>query len=163
MTSNLQAMHKMYIVLGDWSCDGHEKSDTVLIETNVTVEELRAAYLQSVATTGFDFSEELASDYEDGSAPIYRLRELGCPSSILDQLIENNYGCSLQEAIAANYIEDFQEPEGTFTHDTYIATLMWFISLSLPDLHWTSIDDTIPKFNGWWGPLNISLGYGLYS
>src|SRR6185312_12976492 len=57
------------VVVGDWSSDGHGKTETVTFNTNATEEELKAAYKAGVQIIGFDMVEELCSDYEDNKLP----------------------------------------------------------------------------------------------
>jgi len=47
-------MDRMYIVLGDWSDDGH--SEKVLIESNKTVSEIQDAYRSSCNLFSFKLS-----------------------------------------------------------------------------------------------------------
>lgn len=55
--------YKFYVVLGDWSQDGHGKSEKVLIKSNLPVGDTQKAYKKSVEDTGFHFAEEICSDY----------------------------------------------------------------------------------------------------
>jgi len=49
-------MNKMYLVLGDWSDDGHGKYEKVLVEVNKTIEEVQNAYKNSCKLTGISFN-----------------------------------------------------------------------------------------------------------
>ena len=54
-------MNKMYLVLGDWSGDGHGISEKVLIESNVSAQEIQEAYKASCKLTGVSFNHN--NDY----------------------------------------------------------------------------------------------------
>jgi hypothetical protein len=151
---------KFYIVLGDWSKDGHGKSEKVLIDSNIPMEELQEAYKKSCKKTGFDFSENVCADYEDqkiSQKTFDILVENNCP---LDKEFFDYIGSSLSEPELSEDTYD----EFLFTDKSLIDTLMWFIGLSI-DKEWTweEVGDEIPCFNGYWSDtLNVSFGYGLY-
>lgn len=41
--------------MGDWSCDGHGESDIRIINSNLSIEEIKAAYEVAIEKLGFDF------------------------------------------------------------------------------------------------------------
>ena len=59
----------MYLVLGDWSDDGHGKTEKICLEFNKTVEEIQQAYKDSCKLTGINFhsADGLCVEYEDNS------------------------------------------------------------------------------------------------
>lgn len=61
--------HITNLVLGDWSGDGHDKSDVETISSNLTTEQIESAYKKGSKKLGFDLIEEVACDYEDSSLP----------------------------------------------------------------------------------------------
>lgn len=61
--------HIITLVLGDWSHDGHNQSETVNIRTNLNKKEMEKAYRAGTEKLGFDFCAEVAEDYEDNSVP----------------------------------------------------------------------------------------------
>lgn len=153
-------MYKMYLVLGDWSEDGHNKSDKILLEVNWAVKNVQDAYKASCKLTGISFNGEddytesgrnyrsagrfhVAVEYEDSELSIDVLdvlEKFKCPSHIIE-----NYK---EEACEGNFIELW----------------FWFVSLSLPGLKYKIIkDNQFPCINGYWNKnLNVSFGYGLY-
>lgn len=144
--------NRMNLVLGDWSNDGHGKFDKILVEVNHTVEEVRAAYLKSVETTGLDFAEKVASEYES---------HMVIDSNVAETLEKHGIKCDdialeSPEGDSLNDIDKYEDGDTKFTR-----LFFDFVKLSLPDLTYKEITD-IPNINGFWGPLNISLGYGLY-
>lgn len=59
--------HLLKVILGDWSDDGHGKTKTFIIECNLSEQDLNRAYRAGVEIIGFDFKEEVASDYDDAT------------------------------------------------------------------------------------------------
>ena len=51
------------LVMGDWSSDGHGKTETVSIKSNLDKEEIKAAYKAGTKILGFDFINEVCADY----------------------------------------------------------------------------------------------------
>lgn len=56
-------MNKFKIVIGDWSNDGHGRTDDYIISTNLSSKEIDAAYKKAVKFIGIDMVEELCRDY----------------------------------------------------------------------------------------------------
>ena len=144
-------MNKMQLVLGDWSDDGHGKSESIHIETNKTLSEVRQAYLKSCELTKLAFDEgslhrnyhHIAVDYEDNILS----------EEIIEILKEFNYP----------FINELEDEDNYIYTDNYVRLWFWFIGLSLDDFQYEIIKDTIPVINGYWNKeLNVSFGYGLY-
>ena len=153
-------VNKMYLVLGDWSDDGHGKHEKVLVEVNKNVEEVQNAYKASCKLTGISFNNgedytekgrhwedigkyQIAVEYEEArlSKEVEEiLVKHGCPSDILDAYKEEPY------------------------QDTYVSLWFWFVSLSLSDMKYKLVEDnSVPNINGFWDKnLNAMFGYGLY-
>jgi hypothetical protein len=160
MTSKFQ----FYIVLGDWSSDGHGKSEKILIESNTPVSELQQAYKKSCKKTGISFHHdyprlkaekiEICTKYEESQMTdqIYHaLKKINCPFDDLDF-----------DGIGDDKITDENFDEIYFNSDSFLNLLMWFIGLSI-EFEWQKVKESIPCFNGYWQKeLNIQIGYGLY-
>jgi len=131
--------HKIMIMLGDYSCDGHEKDEKIIIDSNYPVEDLRKAYEESCKKTGIKFHEEICSEADD-----YCLR----PEQE-DKLRSN--GCPLDSLLGPQF-----EIDKIFCSTTFLRLLMWFIGLSLNDFYWGIVIDPA-LFN-----YDMNLGYGLY-
>ncbi len=58
-------MHTINLVVGDWSRDGHEKTETIQVKSSLTLAELNAAYALGSRRVEFDLSAEVAKEYED--------------------------------------------------------------------------------------------------
>lgn len=59
--------YNINLVVGDWSCDGHNKFDYIAINSNVDVETIKEAYKKGTKIVGFDWSKEVAAKYEDNT------------------------------------------------------------------------------------------------
>jgi hypothetical protein len=95
-------MSRIKLVIGDWSCDGHEKSDDYYIESNLSKKEIEKAYKKGTKLLGFDFSEEIAECYEDSTLPKdkwEKFKELGYTGGFdsEDQADENGVNIWLEE------------------------------------------------------------------
>ena len=60
-------MHTIELLMGDPSSDGHGKTATYVIESNLTRKEMDLAYEKGTEILGFDLCSDVATDYEDGS------------------------------------------------------------------------------------------------
>lgn len=168
-------MNKMYLVLGDWSDDGHGKHDKILLESNVSVKDIQKAYKASCRSTGVsfngneDFTEvdrgweekgkyHIACEYEDGVLSKF----------VFDILAKHGLTRKMLEEWDTETLHDDDDPEdgfGLFT-ETYIQLWIWFVKLNLPSsavIKVVDVKDEIPVINGYWNKnLNVQFGYGLY-
>lgn len=127
-------------VIGDWSKDGHNQTETVTIKSNLTLKEIALAYKIATKKLGFDFTKLAASDYEDNSLD----KEYG------DILIKNGIDVSdleLDKDINGDeyYLLDF---------DSYLDTYLSIIKLGNSKFEY----EVTSELN----ILNIG-GYGLFS
>ncbi len=163
-------IYRMKLVLGDWSDDGHGKSDIILLTSNYPVEKVQQAYRDACKLTGVAFSADeylkppikevkhrVATNYEERLMSHEVFIELS-KFGFAEFLKSINNGC----------LDDFKvdEEDGCFSIeivDNYTEIWTWFVTLSLPDLILKKIpDDLVPAINGYWGNLNVQFGYGLY-
>lgn len=163
-------MNKMYLVLGDWSDDGHGKYDKVLVESNKTVREIQDAYKASCRLTGVsfnhneDFTERKRSSREANKYHIATDYEQGFDVSEEAKQALRDVGFDVDKHFAFG-----MDDEGDQIEDNDVIFLhLWteFVKLSLPDLIINKIpeDRGIPVINGYWNNnLNVQFGYGLYS
>lgn len=166
-------MNKMYLVLGDWSGDGHGKYDKVLVESNKTVKEIQEAYKASCKLTGvsFNINEDFTGRKRDWmEARKYQIAtryEQGLDASrdVSDEAKQalRDAGFDVEKHFAYGMDEDNDQIEDNDVIFLYLWTE--FVKLSLPDLIINKIpeDDNIPVINGYWDKnLNVQFGYGLY-
>lgn len=174
-------MYKQYLVLGDWSGDGHSRSEKILLECNYPVKEVQQAYKDSCKLTGISFN--INDDYTGRNLKDFRdWREnekyqiaTGYQSPFIpkeaweilkrfniEDFLQDYYG-NLEEILKYAYTEEGFEIEET---EMFVQIWIWFVKLSLPEDCIFYIDrnqDTIPVINGYWNEnLNVQFGYGLY-
>lgn len=79
------------LVLGDWSDDGHGKTDTINIKSNLDKKDMEKAYEAGTKKLGFDFCGYVAEDYEDNKLDDEKwnkLKELGYQNEALEDEAE---------------------------------------------------------------------------
>lgn len=151
---------KIKIPIGDWSCDGHCKSEDFVFISNKTVEQIRQAYKDSCKLTGLSFNHN--QDYTG--------LNLGYGT---DRQIATEYGSfalsTLAQEILNKFKIDYSDYEDEATADNFVNLLINFIKLSLPDLILEEASfkkselKSIPAVNGYWNDqLNCQFGYGLF-
>ncbi len=165
---NCKLMRKVRLTIGDWSNDGHEKSEYFIYSVNKDVTELREAYKNSCKLTGVQFN------HSENYTGLAELDEKMC---ICVQYEENQPSKKAVDALKAHgidvdkYFDDIDEEEGTgsFNPEGLAEVIMEFIKLSIPDLQFEEASfkkskvNRIPPINGWWiDELNVSFGYGLF-
>ncbi len=144
---------KVKLVIGDWSGDGHDKSDYLVFEVNKTLSEIRQAYFTSCKTTGLSFHNDgiytgICCEYEDSTIDEE------------DQEILSSFGLDFSKYLDEN---------GYFKNhvDSFGALIMDFIKISIPLLVYEEASfkrsEKIEPINGFWNEdLNKSFGYGLF-
>ena len=63
----MQQAHWFTVTVGDWSYDGHGKTDTHLINSSLSKDDMEKAYKAGCELIGFDMVETLCEGYEEGS------------------------------------------------------------------------------------------------
>lgn len=165
-------MNKMYLVLGDWSSDGHGKSEKVLVESNKTVKEIQDAYKASCRLTGVSFNDDDDDDDFTGLKRDWKEKDKYHIAVDYEQGWEVSDEAK-QALRAAGYDVDkhfsfgMDEDDDQIEDNDIIFLHRWteFVKLSLPDLIINKIpeDNSIPVINGYWDDnLNVQFGYGLY-
>lgn len=72
-------MHQFRLTIGDWSGDGHGRSEDFLVISNVPVERVREAHYKIRDATGIDI-ESICSEYEEDEIDeetVVALKEMG--------------------------------------------------------------------------------------
>jgi hypothetical protein len=170
-------MNKMYLVLGDWSDDGHGKYEKVLLKSNVDVAVIQQAYKDSCKLTGISFN--INEDYTGRNRnweqrDEYQIATTHCGSVIPNKALIELMKFGFKENFLDNDKYDFSElPEVLASgedlnyDDLFTEIWIWFVKLSLPEntiLEKADVKDKIPVINGYWNKnLNVQFGYGLYS
>lgn len=133
-------MYRINFVLGDWSNDGHGRTETYHYSSNYSGEEIESAYYRAVLKTGIDIKKSVAVKYDGPflyTTEYDVLRELGY-----------NMGDWAEEDILRKgkvYIE-----ENTDMVDMY----MTLVKTELPDIVYELANDDAHTIRG--------MGYGLF-
>jgi hypothetical protein len=138
------------IVIGDWSSDGHEKSDQFTFECNAEEADIKKAYLQAVKRSGISLHRDkdatsICCEYEDN-----RLNE-----DVIEKLKE--IGVDFTEI----HLED--EDGGTIVPEDVARLFFGMVKTQIPGFEYKLIEN--PKtINGFWSKdFNHSFGYGCYN
>jgi len=154
-------MYQMYLVLGDWSDDGHGKSDKILVNVNWAVKNVQDAYKASCKLTGISFNN--GEDYTGLKRPFQIANNYKIAVEYEDSKLHENVLEVLEKFKCPTELIEYYKEEAY--DKNYIALWFWFVSLSLPGLEYTIDEkgDGIPCINGYWDKnLNVGFGYGLY-
>lgn len=162
-------MNKMYLVLGDWSSDGHGKSEKVLVQSNKTVREIQDAYKASCRLTGVSFNDN--DDFtgrerdwkEKKKYHLFTEYQSGFEASSEAKQALKDAGYDVDKHFSFGMDEDGDQEENNDVVFLHIWTE--FVKLSLPDLILEVVPQTekIPVINGYWDEnLNVQFGYGLF-
>lgn len=159
-------MNKMYLVLGDWSEDGHGESNKVLVDVNKELSEVQEAYKASCKLTGISFNHN--EDYTGTNRDFSQRRKFQIASQYEDSsLSEEVMGVLLEYGFDVESLSSYEGGETVWLNDEdFIELWFWFVGLSLDGLMFCLVDDKdeIPCINGYWNDnLNVQFGYGLYS
>lgn len=102
------------LTVGDWSADGHGRTHHVMIRTNLSAPELKAAYKHGSDILGFDFQESVACDYQDGTFP----------EDVFDKLVK--VGLPVDDIFGDGYT-----PDDGLDYDTY--WMVWLFIAKVGD------------------------------
>ncbi len=169
----------MYLVLGDWSDDGHGKYEKILVETNQPVEKIQQAYKDSCKLTGISFNhnddftgiKQTVADFQGDYTKYFKSQRERLIGSEYENYTLNKYCYDKLTSFGINLKEIFEVDEEN-PEEVYIDTdsfpKLWFafVKLSLPDLEYSIPveNDSTPVINGYWNKnLNVQFGYGLFS
>ncbi len=148
--------HKICLVLGDWSHDGHGLTSRYHIVCSLSKKELEKAYKKGCKKVGKDFSmeEKVARDYEDPTIDhniLAKIRELGYKEEL---------ECEYEDLEEGQDDEGTNEPlndenEGiTISENDFVYMWMFLASLGIKEtLEWEIIADGDEIHLG---------GYGLF-
>lgn len=88
--------HSITLVVGDWSGDGHEKTEKISVVCSHSSKELEEAYNKGTEKLGFNFTQTVAVEYEDNklyAKEIKLLRANGIDMEFEDGEDENGNVC----------------------------------------------------------------------
>lgn len=58
---------RMRLVIGDWSMDGHNMTESITVEANRKASAVKLAYLKGSKVVGLDVTADVCRDYEDNT------------------------------------------------------------------------------------------------
>ena len=137
-TPNPDLPHMINLVMGDWSGDGHSKTETVTILSNIDKRALEKAYKAGAKKTGVDFENEVAEEYEDNTIS----------AEVVEKLAKHGFKIE-------DYSEDEDPSDGTYGlwTDGYSLAWLFVAQVGNPNFKYEVITDDSPN-------INIG-GYGL--
>ena len=164
---------KTYIVLGDWSDDGHGKYDKILCDITGDLKSAKLNFIKACQNfkVSFDVNDEYLNVTSDwGNSNDYRIAcEYGdryLPVIAYERFLSNSTFPKKFNKNSDNYTTFWNNDYGLcLDKKSIIEIIFWLVSTVDNSFSGTIIDnkDTIPVFNGYWDKdLNIQIGYGLY-
>lgn len=145
--------------IGDWSNDGHNQSDAIIIRSSHEVGEVQDAFITAARKIGVLSNDTyprflIADDYDDNRLSDEHQEELTSAGVVWDDLVYIDDRTTPYSVAGAAYIEDAY----SMTH------LLMRIAQTELQFTYEIVEDSLPNFNGFWDEkLNVSMGYGLYS
>lgn len=140
------------IVIGDWSCDGHNQSDKFTFECNAEEANIKKAYLQAVKKSGISLHNDhgktkskaraICCDYED--------------SSLDEEAVEQLKGIGVD--FAEVHLED-----GTIGPEDVARLFFDMVKTQIPGFEYKLIENPKTINGGWSKDFNHSFGYGCYN
>jgi hypothetical protein len=136
------------LVAGDWSGDGHSRTDTTVIRSNLTSEQIGEAYEAGSKKLGFNFIDEVAVDYEDNSLDLEKLQTLIAAGMNVEEAFKFEYEINEVKTVLKD-----EDPAGIHLCEESFTDIYFFIvKLGNEDFEYE-----ISKGNS----INIG-GYGLF-
>lgn len=167
-------MNKMYLVLGDWSDDGHGKYEKVLLQSNLPVKIIQEAYKDACALTGISFNNNedytnVKRDWEEREKHqiATRYENSFVPKTCL--AILESHGIQIEDWYTEDPSNKYsKDKEGNLIifQEDFVNLWIAFVKLCLPQdaiLQRAPQEEEIPVINGYWNKnLNTQFGYGLF-
>lgn len=149
-------MEYTYVLpIGDWSKDGHSQSENITMEMNKSKEEIIDAYHKTTELLNMTFD----SNDMIGSNPIRLIN--GWEDDKLSREVADILS---SHGVNFELFGDYYPEKDCYFLDAEDAAILFmeFVKISLPDLEYKRINNKTPYLFGYWGDLNISVGYGVF-
>jgi hypothetical protein len=146
---------KINIFVGDRSGDGHDKKMHLTFESNFSKKQMDEAFDKGSAILGFDFTNEVATDYEDSEVPIdmwRKIKEAGYSNHIDDEESYNKLIAKPKSEIAPWERSVPNCP--SVNMDEFIDIVLFICKLGAPDFEYEANTDNNDWYIG---------GYGLFT
>lgn len=130
-------VHQIELILGDSSGDGHEKTETVTIKSNLDKTELEQAFADGCKKTGVDFENLVAADYEENTIS----------QELVDKLAVHGFDI-------AEFSEDEKPGKDGYSLYTEGYAAIWLFIAKVGNPSFEHEEETVPSI--------YIGGYGLY-
>lgn len=127
--TSLVLSHVTSLVIGDWSDDGHGKTDMTVIRSNLDSEQIGEAYEAGSKKLGFNFIEEVATDYEDSSLDLVKFKTLIDAGLSIEEAFKYDY--EIKEAKKA--LEDEDSEGFHLWTESYRSIFLFIVKLGNKD------------------------------
>ncbi len=125
-------MNTINLTLGDWSADGHGKTDTITISSSLTAKQLEAAYKRGCKKIGFDLTEEVAEQYEN---------------SILEEEVAEKLraaGFKVEDIVGT-----YEGELDNLCVESFVVIWLFIVKLAKPDFEYKIINNADIKIGGY--------------
>lgn len=125
--------HKIRIVMGDPSGDGHGRSSEKICASNLSGAEMNAAYKVGTNILGFDYCGTVCDEYEDCTVPL----------DVADKLIK--HGCRAFDKLSKYDLD----PEKGYSiwYDDHLAIYLFICKLGNPEFQYELISNQMEQIN----------------
>jgi hypothetical protein len=171
-------MHEIVITIGDWSEDGHGCYKMFKFESSHSKEELQEAYKKSCIKSGLSFDHEFNSGHDEPNAICveYQSSTITAYQMFMLHKTFRLDISDIPENVKNFSMNGLQPDAKELAH-----IILWFVGCSLENFTRTPLvkmnkceinefhdeknfDEFCKKtFNGWWGELNVQMGYGIFN
>lgn len=148
---------KIKLIVGDWSGDGHERTEDFLIESNLSQDQIAQAIIQTENLFEFTFSD-FCSEYEDNTIHSCILDKF-IEAQIIDKDFLDDLFCDEDYDHECHHCETKDEDECVlyyeFTPEAFVELYLRLAKYSIPAFEYIYLDDRVPT-------IEIG-GYGLFN
>lgn len=142
-------MYQFKLVIGDWSGDGHSRSESYLVRSNYPVEQVREAHFLIKEKTGIDI-ERICSEYQDSDID----------KNVITKLLSLGFQFEYDD------VESPTQNDILFGAKEMAKLWVFLLQKADPNLSLEIIDFDIPTLH-FWGVDKLSrhigfVGYGLF-
>lgn len=157
---------KYKMVFGDWSGDGHGKTETLHVEVpdTITQEMMKENYEKNKQRFGFGYNE-FASDYEENrisAGQVEVLTDAGL-TFVMEEEADWDTLDYKTPIISQRDDGDYYLGGDYVIQETLLPICMFMIGDGIPGWQWETIDEKLPELLGGYGAVSRDFaGYGLF-
>ena len=134
--------HTVNLIVGDWSDNGHGKTETFTVNCNLDKKALEKAYKAGVKKTQVDLTKDVATNFEDNSISRDAVDKLG------------KHGFKISDHSDDVPYPDEIDCEASLWSDGFATTWLFIARVGNPELEYEFVVDNTST-------INIG-GYGLF-